>query len=163
MVSPLPTSTTWTFAFSLHCQQVFFSNDPTRPGWKVVCRTDVRGRRGQVQTNQCLPHIIDVGHDADFLGLQPQMEDVEPTREPATDGGIHIPASLDVHREEENEGTQWSGYDPEHLQQRHITHGMHCIRLCQKGCLAGEEPAVKPDVCAGVRINVLCDQPNGWP
>ena len=94
------------FAFSLHCQQVFFSNDPTRPGWKVVCRTDVRGRRGQVQTNQCLPHIIDVGHDADFLGLQPQMEDVEPTREPATDGGIHIPASLDVHREEENEGTQ---------------------------------------------------------
>ena len=94
------------FAFPLHCQQVFFSNDPTRPGWKVVCRTDVRGRRGQLQTNQSLPHIIDVGHDADFLGLQPQMEDVEPTREPATDGGMHIPASLDVRGEEENEGTQ---------------------------------------------------------
>jgi hypothetical protein len=94
------------FAFPLHCQQVFFSNDPTRPGWKVVCRTDVRGRRGQLQTGHCLPRIIDVGHDADFVGLQPQMQDVESTREPATDGGMHIPASLDVRGEEEHEGTQ---------------------------------------------------------
>ena len=94
------------FAFPLHCQQVFFSNDPTRPGWKVVCRTDVRGRRGQLQTNQCFPNMIDVRHDADFLGLQPRMEDVEPPREPATDGGMHIPASVDVHGQEDDEGTQ---------------------------------------------------------
>jgi len=32
------------FAFPLHCQQVFFSDDPHRRGWKVVCRTDVRER-----------------------------------------------------------------------------------------------------------------------
>jgi hypothetical protein len=94
------------FAFSLHCQQVFFSNDPTRLGWKVVCRMDVRGRRGQLQTNQSLSNIIDVRHDVDFLGLEPQMEDVELTREPATDGGMHIPASVDDRGQEDDEGTQ---------------------------------------------------------
>ena len=71
-----------------------------------MCRTDVRGRRGQLQTNQCFPNMIDVRHDADFLGLQPRMEDVEPPREPATDGGMHIPASVDVHGQEDDEGTQ---------------------------------------------------------
>ena len=50
--------------------------------------------------------MIDVRHDADFLGLQPRMEDVEPPREPATDGGMHIPASVDVHGQEDDEGTQ---------------------------------------------------------
>jgi hypothetical protein len=66
----------------------------------------VRGRRGQLQTNQSIPNIIDVRHDVDFLGLQPQMEDVEPTREPATDGGMHIPASVDDRGQEDDEGTQ---------------------------------------------------------
>ena len=69
----------------------------------------MRGRRGQLQTNQSIPNIIDVRHDVDFLGLQPQMEDVEPTREPATDGGMHIPASVDDRGQEDDEGTQWSG------------------------------------------------------
>ena len=83
------------FAFPLHCQQVFLSNDPTRSGWKIVCRTEVRGRRGQLQTNQCMPNVIDVGNDGDFLGLQPRVEEAEPTREPATDGSVYIPTTVD--------------------------------------------------------------------
>jgi hypothetical protein len=55
-----------------------------------------------------------------------------------------------------------SGYDPKQLQQRHITHGMQCIRLCHKGCLAREEPTVKADVYSGVRGDVLCVQTDGW-
>jgi len=59
------------FAFPLHCQQVFFSNDLQRPGWKIVCRTDVRGRHGQLQIGESIPQIIDVENDAEFVGLQP--------------------------------------------------------------------------------------------
>ena len=91
------------FAFPLHCQQVYFSNDPTRPGWKIVCRTDVRGRRGQLHVNQCVPNIIDVRHDAEFVGLQPQMQEVEPTREPATDGGMHIQVTHGDRGQEDDE------------------------------------------------------------
>ena len=94
------------FAFPLHCQQVFLSNDPTRPGWKIVCRTEVRGRRGQLQINQCMPNIIDVGRDADFLGLQPRVEDVEPIREPADDDGVYIPAGIDDRGHNDCEDTQ---------------------------------------------------------
>lgn len=94
------------FAFPLHCQQVFLSNDPTRPGWKIVCRTEVRGRRGQLQINQSTPNIIDVGHDGDFLGLQPRVEDVEPIREPADDDGVYIQAGLDHRGQEDYEETQ---------------------------------------------------------
>ena len=79
------------FAFPLHCQQVFFSNDPTRPGWKIVCRTDVRGRRGRLEFNQSVPAVIEVGNDGQFEGLQPRVEDVEPMREPATSGAVCIP------------------------------------------------------------------------
>ena len=66
------------FAFPMHCQQVFFSSDPTRPGWKIVCRTDVRGRRGRLELNQSVPAIIEVENDGQFEGLQPRVEDVEP-------------------------------------------------------------------------------------
>ena len=94
------------FAFPLHCQQVFLSNDPTRPGWKIVCRTDVRGRRGQLQINQSMPNIIDVGNDGDFLGLQPRVEDVEPTREPANRRRCVHPSRLDDRGQEDHEETQ---------------------------------------------------------
>ena len=33
------------FAFPVHCDQVFFSDDEDEPGWRVVLRTEVRGRR----------------------------------------------------------------------------------------------------------------------
>ena len=92
------------FAFPLHCQQVFLSNDPTRPGWKIVCRTDVRGRRGQLQINQCMPNVIDVGNDGD-LGLQARVEDVEPTREPGADGVMYIPEAIDDCEQEDHKET----------------------------------------------------------
>ena len=79
------------FAFPMHCQQVFFSSDPTRPGWKIVCRTDVRGRRGRLEFNQSVPAVIEVGNDGQFEGLQPRVEDVEPMREPAASGAVCIP------------------------------------------------------------------------
>jgi hypothetical protein len=49
-----------------------------------------------------------------------------------------------------------------HLQQRHITLAMLCIRLCHKGCLAGEELTVKVDVYSDVRGDVICVETNGW-
>ena len=79
------------FAFPLHCQQVFFSNNPTRPGWKIVCWIDVRGRRGQTKFNQSVPAILEVGNDGQFVGLQPRVGDVEPMREPVMDGDVCIP------------------------------------------------------------------------
>lgn len=64
------------FAFPLHCQQVFFSDDLHRHGWKVVCRTNVRGRRVQVPVQQPNPGVTNIGDDADFVGLQPDIDNV---------------------------------------------------------------------------------------
>ena len=36
---------TESFAFPIHCDQVFFLDDEDKHGWKVVMRTEVRGRR----------------------------------------------------------------------------------------------------------------------
>ena len=33
------------FAFPIHCEHVFFSDDEDEPGWRVVLRTEVRGCR----------------------------------------------------------------------------------------------------------------------
>jgi len=78
------------FAFPLHCQQVFFSDDPHRRGWKVVCKTDVRGRRGAPMFAQSTSTVFNVGDDADFVGLSPPMVEVEPVRVPSILGGQHI-------------------------------------------------------------------------
>jgi hypothetical protein len=43
------------FAFPLHCQQVFLSDDPSRRGWKVVLRTDVRVDVWQYNMDILLP------------------------------------------------------------------------------------------------------------
>ena len=32
-------------AFPINCDQIFFSDAEDEPGWKVVLRTEVRGRR----------------------------------------------------------------------------------------------------------------------
>lgn len=53
-----------------------------------------------------MPNIIDVQNDVDFLGLQPRMEDAEPTREPATDNGMYIRAAMDNLGQENHEETQ---------------------------------------------------------
>jgi len=70
------------FAFPVHCQQLFFSDDPNRQGWKVVCGTEVRGRRGQLHLPQPMPNVLDVGNDAEFAGLQPQVLHTDPVRAP---------------------------------------------------------------------------------
>ena len=80
-----------------HCivSRYFFSDDPHRPGWKIVCRTEVRGRRGQLQLNERTPTLIDVGNDEDFVGLQPEMPESEPRRVPANGGGVFIPVATE--------------------------------------------------------------------
>ena len=82
------------FAFPLHCQQVFLSNDTKRPGWKVVCRTDVRGRRGTLEVPESMPSMTDVGDDSNFAGLHAKKLEVEPDRQPNVVGGTYIPAAL---------------------------------------------------------------------
>lgn len=89
------------FAFPLHVQQVFFSDDPGRQGWKIVCRTDVRGRRGQLEVHQPIPSVIDVDRDSNFVGLQPQMLDLDPVRQAAADGGVFVSVAREDNREEE--------------------------------------------------------------
>ena len=58
------------FAFPIHCQQVFFSEDPTRAGWKVVCHIDVRGRRGDLHFARPDIEMLAFGLDSSFHGLQ---------------------------------------------------------------------------------------------
>jgi hypothetical protein len=50
---------------------VFFSNDPTRTGWKVVCHTNVCGRCGDLDFSRADIELLAVGLDANFEGLQP--------------------------------------------------------------------------------------------
>jgi len=78
------------FAFSLHCQQVFFSNDPNRRGWKVVCRTDVRGRKKDSLFLHRTSQLLEVGNDADFVGLQAPITDADMLRVPLNAGGAYI-------------------------------------------------------------------------
>lgn len=81
------------FAFPLHCQQVFFSDDPTRRGWKIICRTDVRGRRTTLHHRQPVANGIAIGDDANFQGLQPQILEIEPIQRTAPTGGSYVTAA----------------------------------------------------------------------
>jgi hypothetical protein len=74
------------FAFPLHCQQVFFSDDPHRRGWKVVCRTEVRGRRTAVHSAESIPNIVQLQNDANFDGLQPVQRAVDLVQRPVHTG-----------------------------------------------------------------------------
>ena len=84
------------FAFPLHCQQVFLSDDPSRRGWKVVLRTDVRGRRLAIQHGHHIASVIAVGNDEDFHGLQPRVQETEPLRGPAATGGTYVTAAANT-------------------------------------------------------------------
>ena len=59
------------FAFPIHCDQVFFSDEEDQPGWKVVLRTEVRGRRidSEMEAEE-EPEMFAMGSDADFAGLR---------------------------------------------------------------------------------------------
>jgi len=80
------------FAFPLRCQQVFFSNDTKRRGWKVVCRTEVRGRRVDLVLAHNNFNVLHIGNDADFVGLQAPVSEVDSVRLPANTGGVYITA-----------------------------------------------------------------------
>ena len=84
---------------------MYLSNDPRRPIWKVVCRTDVRDKRGPNEVNQSLPNVIGEGNDGDFVCLQPRVEDAEPIKEPATEGKVYIPQRVHDRRPNPHEET----------------------------------------------------------
>lgn len=63
------------FAFPRHCEQVFFSRDKESPGWRVVLRKEVRGRR-VIPNNEDDEdaQLFAMGQDEDFEGLHPDRE-----------------------------------------------------------------------------------------
>jgi hypothetical protein len=69
------------FAFPVHCDQVFFSDVEDEPGWRVVLRTEVRGRRidNNIEEEDVNP-MFDMGADVDFEGLR--APDVIPETHP---------------------------------------------------------------------------------
>ena len=68
------------FAFPSHVEQVFYADCNDTPGWKVVIRTEPRGRRvvaASVEEEAGL--LFRPGRDADFAGLRvPENEGEEP-------------------------------------------------------------------------------------
>jgi hypothetical protein len=75
------------FTFPRHCEQVFYSNARESPGWRVVLRKEVRGRR-VVPNNESEtePELFQMGQDEDFEGLRPDREVGEQAVEAATTG-----------------------------------------------------------------------------
>ena len=60
------------FAFPKHCQQVFYSDAPEALGWRVVLRTEVRGRRVDNSTPETEASMLFArGRDTDHDGLRP--------------------------------------------------------------------------------------------
>jgi hypothetical protein len=62
------------FTFPTQCIQVFYSDDKiknasTRGDWKVICRTNVRGRRGDLSTLRPNIEMLASNRDSDFEGL----------------------------------------------------------------------------------------------
>ena len=63
------------FAFPVHCDQVFFSDEEEEPGWKAVLRTKVRERRvdSEMEEQDEIP-MFAMGADSDFEGLRAPEE-----------------------------------------------------------------------------------------
>ena len=71
------------FAFPIHLHQVFFSNDLLCPGWKVMCRTEVRGCR--IDRNACTEGddgLFGLGRTANHEGLHAHMMPPEELQAP---------------------------------------------------------------------------------
>lgn len=75
------------FAFPVHCNQVFFSDEENEPGWKVVLRTEVRGRRvdSELEEHDEIP-MFAMGADSDFQGLRVPEEVPEINSDPLPSG-----------------------------------------------------------------------------
>ena len=75
------------FAFPIHCHQVFFSDDEDDPAWKVVLRTEVRGRRHDSEEDEeDEAGIFSMGRDADFQGFEVASEVPESYPNPLSSG-----------------------------------------------------------------------------
>ena len=75
------------FAFPVHCDQVFFLDEEDNPGWKVVLRTDVRGRRvdSEMEEHDEYP-MFAMGADSNYEGLRAPDEVPEINPEPLPSG-----------------------------------------------------------------------------
>ena len=88
-------------AFPIHCHQVFFSDEEDEPGWKVVLRTEVRGRRVDIQMEEEEPNMFAMGRDVDFVGLR-EIDRIDEVNEDIFGGGrdIEVNKLLNEYREE---------------------------------------------------------------
>ena len=63
------------FAFPRHCEQVFYSEATELPGWRVVLRKEVRGKRVLPgEEDKAEQFIFAMGEDENFEGLRPERE-----------------------------------------------------------------------------------------
>lgn len=63
------------FAFPKHCEQVFYCNAREAPGWKIVLRKEIRGKRVLPSNeDEGDPQIFRMGADDEFEGLRPERE-----------------------------------------------------------------------------------------
>ena len=74
------------FAFPRHCEQVFYSSARESPGWRVVLRKEVRGKRILPTTNDDEGRLFGMGRDEDYEGLRPDREVGEQELPPAATG-----------------------------------------------------------------------------
>lgn len=96
------------FAFPIHCNQVFFSDVEDEPGWRVLLRTEVRGRRidNNIEEDDINP-MFAMGADIDFEGLR--APDVIPETHPDP-----LPTGRDIRLNDilnEVMGEQAAGFD----------------------------------------------------
>ena len=75
------------FAFPMHINQVFFCDSEEEPGWKVILRKEVRGRRvvGTVGVDEGTG-LFQVGRDINHAALQPPSIILEENPEAAQSG-----------------------------------------------------------------------------
>jgi hypothetical protein len=60
----------YSFAFPIHVEQIFFSDEPVKLGWKVVLKNEPQGRRVEnAKGNGQKINLLTIGNDYDFLGL----------------------------------------------------------------------------------------------
>lgn len=74
------------FAFPRHCEQVFYSNARDCPGWRVVLRKEVRGKRILPSTINEEGRLFGMGRDEDYEGLRPDRAVGEHALAPAETG-----------------------------------------------------------------------------
>lgn len=57
------------FAFSCHCEQIFYLEATESPGWRVVLKKDVRGRRVVLDDGEDVDaELFCMGEDEEFAG-----------------------------------------------------------------------------------------------